>query len=234
MTSVVGWSLLLCTGFVGGVIAIHRPLSIAVVDYLSRYAGEVLVAAIGIALLNTEDVASGEVVVGGGLIAGTVLAFVLISRTTGIGNTGSDRPSLLRLGIREVGLNAPEFLAIGILVAYELYIDTALLAAVYLTNIVQSISTTVALRHAGFSPSQIYIHWLAVSLCLVAIAMVSYLGLQDTSPAVQVSMLAVAAGGMHVSLSNAQPHQDSSRAQPGLLASLRFGLAFLTASLLSV
>jgi hypothetical protein len=235
------WALVVGSGvLVGGVVGMSRAVAMAASDVLLVYVGEVLALTVGISLANPEtDQELGgydPYVVGLAMIAGGLVMFAVSSR---LGRVLRRLPVDLgrrhaALVSREVALRSPQFVALGVLAhTSEFGVDVVFVFAVFLSSVVQALPTSVVLLQTLGTRARVAVTWLVVTACLVVVSATSYVLCSDASITVYGAILGLAAGAILTALIAAEPRSDLSRGASGMLASIRFGLAFLLVALLT-
>lgn len=127
----------------------------------------------------------------------------------------------------------PESAAIGLTLLEGGGVGVAIVAAVFLSNVPESMSAAVGLRRAGRSPGWILGLWVAVAAVSAVAAAVGYGALQNADPVVIGSIQAFAAGAILTMLADTmmpEAFEEGGRTV-GLLTCLGFVAAFLLTAL---
>ncbi len=123
----------------------------------------------------------------------------------------------------------PESVAIGVSLLGGGAVGLPVVAAVFLSNVPESLSAATGLRKAGHSPRWILGLWTSVALVSAVAAALGFALLGDASPTVIATIQAFAAGAILTMLADTMMpeavHHGGSAA--GLVTVLGFTLAFL-------
>jgi hypothetical protein len=137
------------------------------------------------------------------------------------------------LGAREVALIGPAFVAVSVGLAEIGYVAVLLVFAVWISNYLRAIEGTTLLRRIGVSTRSVYLYWIAISVCLVGVSIAGFSLVKGAGSGVRAFTLAAGGGAMLASLPAFEPRDEVDRGGLGFVASLRFGLAYLLASVLA-
>jgi zinc transporter, ZIP family len=241
MLEAAGW------GLVGGASLLIGAVIGARVDLRSRMIGLVLafgagtlVSALTFELTDEAYVLGGADAVAGGLALGALTFFLgdsLIDRRggemrmshTGEQSEGSGRALLLGAVLDGI----PESAVIGITLLSGEGIGIAVVAAVFLSNLPEGLSSSTGLRRAGHSPGRILRVWFIVVLVCGVSAAAGY-GLLDGASGNTIGLLdAFAAGAVLTQLSDVifpEALRHGGKAA-GLATTLGFAVAFVLTTL---
>jgi len=108
-----------------------------------------------------------------------------------------------------------------------------MLAAVFLSNLPESIAATVGLRRGGWSPGRVMGLWALVTAASGIAAVLGYVVLDGTSPSVVAFVLAFAAGAILTMLADTMMPEafEHGGRYVGLATTAGFGLAFAITAL---
>lgn len=230
-------------GFVGGAalllgaaLGLVLRLPTRVVGLVMAFGAGVLISAVAFELVEEGFLHAGRRPVIAGLVAGALTFFVgdwildrrgAADRKRSGGQQAGAAASALVLGAMLDGI--PESAAIGVSLLDGHGVGVAVVAAVFLSNIPESLSAAVGLRKAGHSPGWIMGLWLAVTVVSAAAAAAGYGLLGDSSPATVATVQAFAAGAILTMLADTMMPEAYEDAGPavGLLTSAGFIAAFL-------
>ncbi len=198
------WSLVASSSLVvGGLIAIRWDLQQRTIGLVMGFGAGVLIAVLSIDLTVDAFERSSGMVVAGGLLAGGVTFYagdLLLDRYGGHGRKSSGgeqsegNPLAIVLGVVLDGI--PESAAIGVTLIEGEPIGAAFVAAVFLSNLPESLSASSGLRKAGRSAWWILRLWLLVAF-VCAFAAFAAFGLLDESRQTLIALtLAFAAGAI--------------------------------------
>jgi len=199
-----GWGLLgggsLVLGAVIGLLARPSQRTIALV---MAFGAGVLISALTFELTEEAFRRGGAAAVAGGLAAGALAFFAadwLVDRRGGRDRkrSGGEQAdgSAGAIGIGALMDGIPESAAIGLTLIEGGGVGVAVVAAVFLSNLPESISATVGLRRAGRHPDRIMAMWVAVALVSALAAALGYALLDSASAALVGAVQAFAAGAI--------------------------------------
>jgi ZIP family zinc transporter len=127
----------------------------------------------------------------------------------------------------------PESVAIGVSLLGGKGVGIATVAAVFLSNVPESLSAATGLKKAGHSDRWILALWTGVAVISAVAAAVGYAALGDASPAVVAFIQAFAAGAILTMLADTMMPESFEHGGNvvGLVTLLGFALAFLLSTL---
>jgi zinc transporter, ZIP family len=205
MGAAFGWGLLAGSSLViGGVIAFLIRIPLRVIGLIMGFGAGVLISAVAFDLVEeAADKASGQGAAAWGLFAGC-LVFAggdwLISRLGGgdrkdaTGDQESGSALAIVLGTVLDGI--PESMVIGLTIYEGGAVGAAYLAAVFISNLPEAISSTTGLASSGWKNSRILWMWIGITLISGLASLAGYGLFQDSSPATVAFVLAFAAGAI--------------------------------------
>lgn len=230
-------------GFVGGAaLILGAVLGLAlrtpprVVGIVMAFGAGVLISAVAFELVEESFVMAGASPVLIGLTAGALTFFVgdaLIDRRGGEhrkrsgGQQAGGAAGAIVLGAMLDGI--PESAAIGVSLLDGSGVGVAVVAAVFLSNVPESLSAAVGLRRAGHSVRWILGLWAGVALLSAAAAAAGYALLGGTSPATIAVVQAFAGGAILTMLADTMMPEGFEHAgnAVGLVTCAGFIAAFL-------
>ena len=230
-------------GFVGGaaliigaLAGIFLPVSTRFVGLIMGFGVGVLFSAVAFELTDEAYSRAGTDAVVLGLVAGALTFFVgdwLIDNKGGhrrkspMGMQPEAGPMALVLGALLDGI--PESAAIGISLVEGGAVGVALLVAVFLSNIPESLSASAGMKASGQSTRHIMGIWVAVAAASTVAAAVGYAALGGADPVVLATTQAFAAGAILTMLADTMVPEavDHAGRLVGLVTVLGFGCAFL-------
>jgi zinc transporter, ZIP family len=233
---VAGSSLLL-----GGLIAMRFNLSRNLVGLVMAFGSGVLISAVAYELvLEAFETSAGEGGVALGLFAGALTFFAgdaMIDRFGGEGRKKSSgeqaegAPLAIVLGIVLDGI--PETAVIGLSLLGGGGVSVAVITAVFLSNLPESIAATTGLTSAGWTPRRILGLWVIVMLVSGLAALGGYGLLEDAPGRTLAFVLAFAGGAVLTMLADTMMPEAFERVGKvtGLVTTLGFALAFAISSL---
>jgi ZIP family zinc transporter len=227
MIGAVGWGALAASSLVlGGILGLLRPWPGRVVGLVLAFGAGALISAVSFDLFEEGQEVGGAVPLSIGLAAGALTYFFLDrlveSKVPGAGPA-------LALGSLLDGI--PEQLVLGIGLASGAGISISLLAAIFVSNLPESIGATTDLRSAGTKPPTIRRLWLGVALVCTLATIVGYLIADATSGELRAGINGFAAGALLVMLVDSMIPDATKKA--GNLAGLATVLGFAVAAALS-
>ena len=230
-------------GFVGGaalligaVAGIYLPASKRLIGLIMAFGSGVLISALTFELMREAYDTAGATAALLGLLAGSLVFFCgdwLIDRRGGNRRKSPNGPqagagaSALVLGALLDGI--PESAAIGVSLIGGGSVGVAVVAAVFLSNIPESLSASAGMKATGRSTRYILGLWLAVTLASTVAAALGFGVLSGADPAVTAAIQAFAAGAILTMLADTMVPEavEHAGALVGLLTVLGFAAAFL-------
>jgi ZIP family zinc transporter len=234
-------------GFVGGfallvgaVIGVWVPVPHRVLGAVMAFGAGVLLSAVAFDLVEEGFEVAGAAPVLGGLAAGALTFYLgdaVIDRTGGDnrkrsqGQQAAGSAGAIVLGAVLDGI--PESAAIGVTLLGGGGVGVAVVVAVFLSNVPESLSASVGLRKAGHGVRWILGLWLLVAVVSAAAAAAGYGLLGGAPPATVAIVQAFAAGAILTMLADTmmpEAFEDAGRFV-GLLTSAGFATAFVISHL---
>ncbi|HEX5523844.1 MAG TPA: ZIP family zinc transporter [Pedococcus sp.] len=230
-------------GFVGGaalligaVAGIYLPASKRLIGLIMAFGSGVLISALTFELMSQAYDTAGATASVLGLLAGSLVFFCgdwLIDRRGGNRRKSPNGPqagagaTALVLGALLDGI--PESAAIGVSLIGGGSVGVAVVAAVFLSNIPESLSASAGMKATGRSTRYILGLWLAVLLASTVAAALGFGVLSGADPAVTATIQAFAAGAILTMLADTMVPEavEHAGALVGLLTVLGFAAAFL-------
>lgn len=222
---------------VGALLGVYARASNRVIGIVMAFGAGVLISAVAFELTEAAYRSGGATPVVAGLVSGSLVFFVgdwLIDRRgghrrkspTGEHQQGAGALALV-LGALLDGI--PESAAIGVSVLGGGEVGIAMVAAVFLSNVPESMSASAGLKRAGRSTGHVLRLWILVMLASGAAAGLGYVLLQGASPETVAVIQTFAAGAIITMLADTMMPEATEHAGRlvGLVTMLGFALAFL-------
>jgi len=209
------WGLLGGSALVlGALVAWFLPLPQRLVAVVMAIGAGVLISAVAFELMDEAYRQGGFAATAGGFVAGGAiytLANILISRRGArhrkrsghepgasqpqAGNEASGGSGLaIAVGALLDGI--PESVVIGVSLVGGGGVSVATVAAVFLSNVPEGLSSAAGMRRAGRSAAYVFGIWIAIALLSGLAALLGNAALADADPAVIAAVTALAAGAI--------------------------------------
>jgi zinc transporter, ZIP family len=231
-----GWGTLGASSLViGAVLALRLRIGVRAIGLIMGFGAGVLISAVAFDLVeeavNTE---AGHWAVLAGILAGCGVFFggdLLIDRYGGEdrkdaqGAQADGSPLAIVLGTVLDGI--PESMVIGITIFQGGAVGAAYLAAVFISNLPESVSSTSGLVASGWKPARILWMWVGIALVSGLASLAGYGLFRDSSPDAVAFVLAFAAGAILTMLSDTmvpEAHEHGGRLV-GVVTTLGFIVA---------
>jgi ZIP family zinc transporter len=240
MTAVIAaglWGLLGGAALVlGALIGLLGSIRTRVIALVMAFGAGVLISALAFELTaDAYDAAGGRSVVLG-LLAGALVFYagdwVLDhrggrNRKRSGGQQATGAAGAIVLGALLDGI--PESVAIGVSLIGGGTVGATVVAAVFLSNVPESLSATTGLRKAGHSPRWVLTLWTGVALLSGLAAAVGYVTLGGAGAATIATIESFAAGAILTMLSDTMMPEafEGGGSMVGLVTTAGFTLAFL-------
>ncbi len=205
MGAAFGWGLVAASSLViGALVAIWLKISLRMIGLIMGFGAGVLISAVAFDLIEeAADMSAGTGTAAWGLLVGCGVFFggnLLISRLGGGDRkkaTGEQEDgSALAIVLGTVLDGIPESMVIGVTIFAGGEVGVAYLAAVFISNLPEAISSTTGLASGGWKASRILWMWIGIALISGLASLAGYGLFQDSSPATIAFVLAFAAGAI--------------------------------------
>jgi ZIP family zinc transporter len=232
-----GWGVLAASSLViGSVIALLFHMSLRVIGLIMGFGSGVLISAVAFDLVQeAADKSTGHGALIAGLFSGC-LVFAggdwLIGRYGGSGRkqaTGDQEGgSALAIVLGTVLDGIPESMVIGLTIYEGGAVGAAYLAAVFISNLPESISSTTGLVSGGWKKSRILWMWIGIAVVSGLASAAGYGLFQDSSAETVAFVLTFAAGAILTMLANTMMPEAFKHGGRwvGVVTTLRFAVAF--------
>jgi zinc transporter, ZIP family len=232
-----GWGTLAASSLViGAIVALRFHLSLRVIGLIMGFGAGVLISALSFDLVQEAlDKSSGHGWVVAGFFAGCGVFFGgdrLIDRLGGGGRKkaqgSQEGGSALSIVLGTVLDGIPESMVIGLTIFEGGAVGAAYLAAVFISNLPEAISSTSGLATSGWAKSRILWMWVAIALISGLASLAGYGLFQDSSPGTVAFVLAFAAGAILTMLAETMMPEayEHGGKLVGVVTTLGFAVAF--------
>jgi ZIP family zinc transporter len=237
MAASFGWGTLAASSLViGALIALRFRIGLRAIGLIMGFGAGVLISALAFDLVEEgSDKASGSGWAVAGLFAGCLVFFGgdrLIDNLGGsqrkdaTGDQEGGSPLAIVLGTVLDGI--PESMVIGLTIYEGGAVGAAYLAAVFISNLPEAISSTSGLVTAGWQHSRILWMWIAIALISGLASLAGYGLFQDASPNTIAFVLTFAAGAILTMLAETMMPEAFEHGGKfvGVVTTLGFAVAF--------
>jgi ZIP family zinc transporter len=237
MGAAFGWGTLAASSLViGAIIALLFRISLRTIGLIMGFGSGVLISAVAFDLVQEAfDKSSGHGWVAGGLFAGCLVFFGgdwLIGRLGGSQRKDpsgeQEGGSSLSIVLGSVLDGIPESMVIGLTIFEGGAVGAAYLAAVFISNLPESISSTAGLATSGWKKSRILWMWIAIALISGLASLAGYGLFQNSSPDTVAFVLAFAGGAILTMLAETMAPEayEHGGKLVGVATTLGFAVAF--------
>jgi ZIP family zinc transporter len=232
-----GWGTLAASSLViGAVFALVFRISLRAIGLIMGFGAGVLISAVAFDLVEEAvDKSSGNGWVVAGVFVGCGVYFGgdrLIDRLGGgerkDADGGQEGGSALAIVLGTVLDGIPESMVIGLTIFEGGAVGAAYLAAVFISNLPESISSTAGLASSGWKHARILWMWIAIALISGLASLAGYGLFQDSPPDTVAFVLAFAAGAILTMLANTMMPEayEHGGKLVGVMTTLGFAVAF--------
>jgi len=232
------WGALAASSLVvGAIVAFLFRIPLRVIGLIMGFGAGVLISAVAFDLIDEaveKSVGHGAIALG--VFAGCLVFFggdQLIDRlgggdrkdATGVGDEGGS-PLAIVLGTILDGV--PESMVIGLAIFEGGAVGLAYLAAVFISNVPESISASAGLLASGWTKWRVLLMWVGIALVSGLASLAGYALFQDASPEVNAFVLAFAGGAILTMLANTMMPEAFEHGGKfvGIMVTLGFAVAF--------
>ncbi len=237
MAAAFAWGILAASSLViGAAVALVFHISLRVIGLIMGFGAGVLISAVSFDLVEeAAGKSSGHGWVLGGLFAGCLVFFGgdwLIDRLGGSqrkdADGGQEGGSALAIVLGTVLDGIPESMVIGLTIFEGGAVGGAYLAAVFISNLPEAISSTAGLASSGWARSRILWMWTAITVISGVASLAGYVVFQDSSAGTVAFALAFAAGAILTMLADTMMPEafEHGGKLVGVVTTLGFAVAF--------
>jgi zinc transporter, ZIP family len=237
MAASFGWGTLAASSLViGAIVALRFHIGLRAIGLIMGFGAGVLISALSFDLVEEAvDKSSGHGWVVAGVFAGCGVFFggnLLIDRLGGgdrkdaEGDQEGGSPLAIVLGTVLDGI--PESMVIGLTIYEGGAVGAAYLAAVFISNLPESIFSTSGLLSAGWVKSRILWMWIGIAVVSGLASLAGYALFQDSSPDTVAFVLTFAAGAILTMLAQTMMPEayEHGGKYVGVVTTLGFAVAF--------
>jgi len=237
MAASFGWGTLAASSLViGALVALRFNISLRAIGLIMGFGAGVLISALSFDLIDEAvDKSSGNGWVAAGVFAGCLVFWGgngVIDRLGGSqrkdadGSQEGDSPLGIVLGTVLDGI--PESMVIGLTIFEGGAVGAAYLAAVFISNLPESISSTSGLVASGWKKSRILWMWITIAVVSGLASLAGYGLFQDSPPDTVAFVLAFAAGAILTMLAETMMPEayEHGGKLVGVMTTLGFAVAF--------
>ena len=226
MLSAVGWGALAASSLVlGAILGVARSWSDGLVGAVLGFGAGALISSVAFELAE-EGLATSV-----GLAVGAAAYFLANRLVARIGGRSSRSTAGVPMALGALLDGIPEQAVLGIGLASGGGVGVALLVAIFVSNLPESIGSATAMRAAGEARRPILLLWLAVSVACALATVVGYAVADVVGPSVRSGVDGFAAGALLVMLVDSMVPE--AREKAGDWAGLATVLGFAVGAALS-
>jgi ZIP family zinc transporter len=238
MASAFAWGAVTASSLViGAIIALTIPISRRTIGFIMAFGAGVLISAVAFDLVEEAATLSfGQGAIGLGIFAGSGVFFAgnwLINRLGGAERKDAagaqEGGSALAIVLGTVLDGIPESMVIGLTLLQDGKVGFSYLAAVFISNLPEAISSSAGLALGGWRASRILGLWIAVALISGLASLAGFRIFENASPETVAFVLTFAAGAILTMLADTMMPEafEHGGNLVGLFTTLGFGVAFL-------
>jgi ZIP family zinc transporter len=238
MAGAFGWGLVAASSLVlGAGIALRFRIGLRAIGLIMGFGAGVLLSAISFDLVEEAvGTASGHGATLVGFLTGCGVFFVgdlLIDRAGGARRKSAHGrepdESALAIVLGTVLDGIPESIVIGLTIYKSGAVGAAYLAAVFISNVPEALSSTTGLVSSGWRTRRILTMWILIAVVSGLASLIGYVAFRHASPDAVAFMLAFAAGAILTMLADTMMPEAYKHGGKlvGVVTTLGFALAFL-------
>ncbi|WP_245900650.1 ZIP family metal transporter [Deinococcus yavapaiensis] len=228
---------------IGALIGLYVPTKRRVIGYVMALGAGVLISSVAFELVDEAAKKGGLNVALLGLVVGAVAYWFvdrIVSRRgarhrkrSGDHMKNEEGGSGLSILVGSLMDGIPESVAIGASLLGGSGVSLAMVVAVFLSNVPESLSSAVGMKKAGYSTRRILVTWTAVLLVSGLSSWLGYVLLGDAAPTTLAFIQCFAAGAIITMLASTMLPEAHEQGGPsvGLVTTLGFLAAFVLSRL---
>ena len=231
------WGIVSASSLViGALIALGFRIPLRAIGLVMGFGAGVLISAVSFDLVDeAASISSGQGAIAIGLFTGCAVFFGgdwVIDRLGGSARKdargGQEDGSSLAIVLGTVLDGIPESMVIGLTIYEGGAVGVAFLAAVFISNLPEAISSTSGLVSGGWKKSRILWMWVAIAAVSGLSSLAGYALFQDSSPDTVAFVLAFAAGAILTMLADTMMPEafEHGGKLVGIVTTLGFAIAF--------
>jgi zinc transporter, ZIP family len=242
VSEALAWGLIAASSLIlGGILALRLPIGLRPIGLVMGFGAGVLISAVAYELVaDAFGTAGGSGAVALGLLAGAFTFYVgdlAIDRFGGEGRKsaagGQEVGAALAIVLGTVLDGIPESIVLGLSLLEGGGVSVAMLAAVFLSNLPEALSSTAGLSKSGWDHKGILGLWVVVTIVSGISALAGY-AFFDGAPVATIAFVQAFAGGALLTMLADTMMPEAFRyggKQVGLVTTLGFALAFFITTL---
>jgi ZIP family zinc transporter len=221
---------------IGALIALRFRIGLRTIGLIMAFGSGVLISAVAFDLVEEAvEKGSGHGSAAAGLFAGCAVFFGgdwLIDRRGGADRKdatgGQESGSAVSIVLGTVLDGVPESMVIGLTIFEGGAVGAAYLAAVFISNLPEAVSSTSGLLSGGWKRSRILWMWIAIAVISGIASLAGYGLFQDSSPDTVAFVLCFAAGAILTMLADTMMPEafEHGGKLVGVATTLGFAVAF--------
>jgi len=237
MAAAFGWGTLAASSLViGAIVALLLNIGLRTIGLIMAFGSGVLISAVSFDLVQEAvDKSSGHGWAVGGFFAGCLVFFGGDWLIDHLGGSQRKDPSgdqaggsALSIVLGSVLDGIPESMVIGLTIFEGGAVGAAYLAAVFISNLPESISSTSGLATSGWKKSRILWMWIAIAVISGLASLAGYGLFQNSSPDTVAFVLAFAGGAILTMLAETMMPEayEHGGKLVGVVTTIGFAVAF--------
>jgi zinc transporter, ZIP family len=228
MWEALGWGALAAASLlIGAVLGVARQWPGGLIGVVLGFGAGALISSISFELAEAGFVKGGALPLATGLAAGALAFYVADRLVQRLGSRLGGGSAGLPLALGALLDGVPEQAVLGLGLAAGQGISVALLVAIFVSNLPESIGSSTDMRAAGERPSRVTALWAAVGIACTVATLGGYAISRVTAERFEAAVDGFAAGALLVMLVGSMIPEATEKAhdKAGLAAVLGFAVA---------